>query len=149
VGLKPQSFCVQILKINVAVTSFAKDSCSDGSRLPSENQMRDRYIQAALGSSREASAAFFPRHHQLWLLHHGCYDVARKRAVCFTGPVHAILSLFLCMFYLCISCFQKCSVSQIAVCLQKGMLHILLVWIRRKLISWKQFAVSVFWTQIC
>lgn len=51
-GLKHKSFCVQILKIDVAVTSFAKDSYSDGSRLLSE---RSNAGQTHTGSSWEQS----------------------------------------------------------------------------------------------
>lgn len=51
-ALKHKSFCIQILKIDVAVTSFAKDSYSDGSRLLSE---RSNAGHTHTGSSWEQS----------------------------------------------------------------------------------------------
>lgn len=128
-GLKHKSFCVQILEINVAVTSCAKDSCSDGSGLLSGRSDAGQTHRGSSWGKSWGISSFCPASTSFECHCGGC-ALALGRASSSTGTGYQMLLLFLVVFQMWISCFRKCPVSQIAVCLQKDTLEILLVQIQ-------------------
>lgn len=121
-GLKPKSFCAQILKIDVAVTSCANDRCSDGSGLLPGRSDAGQTCRGSSWGKWWGISRFCPASSS-FECHRGGYAKALGRH----WPANAFAAL---TFPLWISCFHKCPVSQTGVCLQKGTLDIFLVLIQ-------------------